>query len=308
MILVYADLHSYDRHAMVHREIAERLDPARFAPMRLDEALAGLARWSGGRVLAETTGGINERITWAALEGVPTRVPLALVSNAASDVRVRLQLRGAGRSDAVTVDVPSVGRATVDGLVLHVGHESAVETAELTLAGPWGADTRRPSVTAVPAGAEDLDGVREARFVGLWDAVSLNHGGGSIIEDPTAMWGRAWASPAVGAAGESCILFGPYVEAPAGRTLVAFRVRLEESVAPETTVAWLDVNTGGYEGLNVPLGRREVRAAAFDAVGAWQWLTTTLDWPGGLNRLETRLTWTGEAALTVDRVAAFALR
>ncbi len=71
VILVYADLHSYDRLAMVHREAADRLDRRRFRPARLDEAMAAVTAWARGRVLVGKTG-INERLAAAALAGVPT--------------------------------------------------------------------------------------------------------------------------------------------------------------------------------------------------------------------------------------------
>lgn len=308
VVLVFADVHSYDRHAMVHREVADKLDPKRFRTMRLDEAVAGLKAWTDGRVMVDS-GGINEKIVWAALEGLPTQVPVALVSDAREDASIGIQLTGAGDAVDLTVAAPALKRTPVEGLALRLAAGDVTDDAQLTVSGPLGEDVRRPSVTLVPVEPGTVEGAHEARLIGLWDGVGLSHSAGSIFPDASALWGRAWTSPPAEGGKECCLIFGPYVDAPEGRCLVSFRLKLTEAAPdPETIVASLDVNTGGYGGLGVPLGKRDLRARDFAQVGEWQWFATTFDWPGGLNRLETRVTWTARAGLAVDRVAAFGLR
>ncbi|HQK95424.1 MAG TPA: GxGYxYP family putative glycoside hydrolase [Armatimonadota bacterium] len=304
VILVYGDLHSYAHHATCYREVADQLDPARFRPMRLDEAMAGLAAWSKGRVLVDA-GGINERIQWAALEGVPTGVPLGLVSNASEPADARITARVGQFQTRTAVNVAPGARTSADGLMLLLAGGPTTREADLTIEGPWGEDVRHPTVTLVPANGV---AARSASLVGVWDAVSLNHSGGMERPEPDALYGRAWASPDGEGSPQSHIICGPYVDAPAGRCLAAFRLKLLAPMNdPEAVVATLDVNPGGYEGTGKPLGTRPLRARKFAAVGEWQWFAIEVDWPGAPNRMETRVYWAAKAGLAVDRVAAFAL-
>jgi len=63
VILVYGDLHSYPKHATLYRDLAQALDPRRFKPVRLDEAMAGIRAWCSGRVMLGSEG-ISERLAW----------------------------------------------------------------------------------------------------------------------------------------------------------------------------------------------------------------------------------------------------
>ncbi|MFA5688723.1 MAG: GxGYxYP domain-containing protein [Kiritimatiellales bacterium] len=46
LIVVYTDLHEFDLHCEMHREIAARLDPKRFKVVRLDEGMSALRQWN----------------------------------------------------------------------------------------------------------------------------------------------------------------------------------------------------------------------------------------------------------------------
>jgi hypothetical protein len=50
LIIVYTDLHEFDLHCTMHREIANRLDPARFKAVRLDEGMSMLRRLNQAQV------------------------------------------------------------------------------------------------------------------------------------------------------------------------------------------------------------------------------------------------------------------
>ena len=285
VILVYADLHSYDRHVMVHREAAEKLDPERFKPARLDEALAAVTAWTRGRVLVGH-GSINERLSAAYLEGVPTKYALSLTNGTEKRRRVSVALEG---EEAETVEVGP-------------GKEA---TAELLLTGEAGAkvlvdgDEYPLDLTAVPYEGE----AKSAEFAGVWDAVDLRHSGGSIEPREDAMWGRAWSSPEAGGE-QGHIVFGPYAHLPTGRYVVAFRMMLADEVEDGTEVVTLDVNAGGYEGTGEQFGVREVTAGELGEPGEWAWVSSEIDWPGPPSRLETRVWWHGRARVVVDRVAA----
>jgi hypothetical protein len=145
-----------------------------------------------------------------------------------------------------------------------------------------------------------------ARFAHQWAATSLQHHAGEAVEHDDALGGSAWRSPdASGDTGH--ILFGPYVELPPARYAVAYRVRLAEDVdSDDAVVLTVDINQGGYDGLNEGLGNKVLRAGELDA-DRWTWIVTEIDWAGSPNLMETRAHWPGEAALLLDRVAVFEL-
>ena len=289
VILVYADLHSYDRLAMVHREAADRLDRKRFKPARLDEAMAAVTAWARGRVLVGKTG-INERLAAAALQGVLTTYRLSVLNGGAERRTVEVSLGEARRK----VAVPGGGTREVELPLQEGGAEGAAV---------WvGKDPYPLHLTVVPTEAP----IAAAEFAGLWDAVDLRHSGGAVAPRADAMWGRAWRSPEPGEA-QGHIVFGPYSNLPKGKYLVAFRLMLEEAPTTEgdEPVVTLDINTGGYEGLGEALGKTPVSARALGKPGEWTWVSVPIEWPGPPNLLETRVWWHGNARVLVDRVAAF---
>jgi hypothetical protein len=301
IILVYADLHSYDRHVMVHREVAETLDPERFEVMRLDTAVAGFRAWADGRVLLSTDG-LNGKLRLGALGGLPTRVPLDLVNPSPSEVEATVSWTGIGEPSEVTVAVPPTEAREVPGLELTIpaGAEEAEGAVTITAAGR--SDDYPATVAPVPyEGA-----ATSARFAHQWAATSLQHHAGEAVEHDDALGGSAWRSPDAGG-DTGHILFGPYVELPPGRYAVAYRVRLAEDVdSDDAVVLTVDINQGGYDGLNEGLGNKVVRAGELDA-DRWTWIVTEIDWAGSPNLMETRAHWPGEAALLLDRVAVFEL-
>jgi len=298
LILVYADLHSYDRHVSLHQEAARRLDPTRFKPARLDEALSALRRWSEDRILVDADG-LNNRLVWAALEGVPTYATLDLVNPGVTTRRVEVALTDHDASRAV--DIEAGGRATL--LDLRLPREGGA--TELVVRHSGGEDWH--PVTVVPVALET--GAKAAHFRALWDATSLRHGGGLAVPSPEAPDRLVWSSPQAGEPSGN-ILHGPYAEMPPGRYLVAFRMARPPGTetGAEGRIALLDVNPGGYEGLNQSLGELPVGAEDAPADGSFRWYGLEVDWPGSPNLLEARVWWDGRAPLLLDRVAVFELQ
>jgi len=185
VILVYADLHSYDRHVMVHREVADRLDPERVKVARLDEALSAVTRWSRNRVLVGTEG-FNERLAYAALEGAETRLPVRLV-NGGSDVASVVVRVGGGEAESV-----ALGAKETRDVWLPVGDATAA-----TVTVRVGAVDHTASLCSLPA----PEGLASADMIALWDAATLSHQFGSLVKRPDAMWGEAGTKATTTASG-----------------------------------------------------------------------------------------------------------
>lgn len=301
VILVYGDLHSYPQHATLYRDVADALDPCRFKPARLDEAMAGIRRWAQGRVLMGSEG-INERLSWAVLEGVPTRIPLTLSSGCDEPTEAFIDVRAGSSKFEARVPLDARETRQVDDLVLALARGEEADTARVTLRAAGQTQRARAALSVVPCSA-DIDRVT---FAACWSATALNRPVGSAVSDPAALWGKAWASPELPAK-PCCMIYGPYAPIPAGRYLVAFRVKLSDSVTTNTDerVATLDVHAGGYGGIAKVCGQTELHRRDFTEVDRWQWFTVTADWPGLPSLMETRVTWHARAPIVVDRVALF---
>ncbi|NSW56886.1 MAG: hypothetical protein HPY44_12815 [Armatimonadetes bacterium] len=303
VILVYGDLHSYPQHATLYKDIADALDPRRFKPARLDEAMAGIRKWAYGRVVMGSEG-INERLSWAALEGVPTRIPLTLSSGCQEPTVAMIQVRAGATKCSARVPLEARQTRQVEDLVLAVARGEKADTARVTLRAAGRTQRSRAALCVVPCVA-DID---RATFAACWSATALNRSMGGAVSDPAALWGRAWGSPELPAK-PGCMIYGPYAPMPAGRYLVAFRVMLSKSATtdPDVHLATLDVHAGGYGGIAKVCGQADLRRRDFAEAGAWQWFTVQTDWPGLPSLMETRVTWHARAPIVVDRVAVFRL-
>jgi|GEM_PF-1243078 len=305
IILVYADLHHYAFHSEVHGEVARLLDPSRFQPARLDQALAGVRAWSANRVVVGTDF-LNQRMNCAAIVGAETEFPLVLRNGLQekNDVKVLLRLG----EDAILREIHMEPGQTrpLEGLVWKPSREESI-------LGSLRVDSKDGSLERTFHGIafstpEALDRVR---FVASWPASTLRHGSGHALKDPEAMWGEAWISPSPPAQANH-ILFGPYADVPAGRYLVAFRLAWVEETSSERTgedvsLITLEVFAGGYDGLGKILEQRDVKGAEMEERDRWQWFTLRVDWPGPPSQMETRILWHNRATLKLDRVVLFEL-
>ncbi len=304
VILVYGDLHSYPLHATLYREVAAALDPQRFKPARLDEAMAGIRAWSKGRVMLGSEGGINERLAWATLAGVPTTVPLTLTNGCdePTEATVRVQ---ADQEYQVTVRLAPHETRQLNDVTLTAGGD-ATTTASVVVSAAGQTQQSAASLTVVPCATT----AKQAAFAACWSAAGLSHRGGSVVAEAEALWGKAWSSPAVSERPD-CALFGPYSAMIPGRYLAAFRIKLAAetpaAVPPAAHLATLDVFAGGYSGTAKLSGQTEVYRRDFTAVDRWQWFGVEGDWAGLPSLLETRVAWHGTARLIVDRVVLFRL-
>ncbi len=308
VILVYADLHNYAHHCRLAGEVADALDSTRFKPARMDEAFAAIRAWSADRVLLGSPG-INERLAWAALQGVPTRLPLQLTNCADGPRTASLGLHSEGcEPQRAEVRLGPGETRRADDLRLAFADLPAAPTARLYVRTGDERDRYDVKLTVVPwdRPAED------AEFAGLWSAAQLRHASGEALKEGGAVWGEVWASPAAGE--KAChIVFGPYVDVPRGRYLVAFRIRLgphapdAEALPADTPVVSLDAFAGGYEGTAETCAQRDLRLGDFTGAGGYQWFTLELDWPGSPSLLETRVFWHGKVPVVADRVVAFRL-
>ena len=302
IILVYADLHNYAHHCRLHREVARALDPSRFVPARLDEAMAAMRAWTTDHVVLGSTG-LNERLSWATLKGVPTQMPLNVTNGRDSDAQIRATLSVAGKQFATRAMVAAGESKQLPGLLALV--DDVPDQAALLTVSAEGPEQRRDvRMVAVPA----PDDLNAADLVGVWNAADLRHAAGEMISDEAASWGKAWVSPDAGA--KQChIVFGPYAGLPAARYLVAFRLKLAEqpTAAGDEPIAALDMFTGGYEGLGESVAELKLTPEMFTRAGQWQWFTMQGQWPGTPSLLETRVWWHGNTKILVDRVAVFRL-
>ncbi len=304
IILVYGDLHSWPHHCRTHAEIAAALDPERFACVRLDDAMASIRAWSQDRVMIGAES-LNERLAWAVMQGVPTTVPLCLTNGREQAADVQVGVRAGDVEVSRRVSIPAGATREMEGLSLKLDTRPAGETT-LTLRAPGQDETRPVDLTVVPV----ADPPAAARAAAVWSAANLRHAAGEPLADAEVVGGQAWLSPEPGE--PSChILFGPYADMPPGRTIVAFRLRLDatqEQVAAldaDEVLATLDLSAGGYKGTGESCAVAHLRVADFRTPGRWEWCTIEGDWPGDPSQMETRVWWTSKARIALDRVAVF---
>lgn len=300
IILVYGDLHHYDRHAQVHAEIARALDPKRFKAVRLDEAMSTVRRWSRDRVLVGGEG-LNERMAWAALQGVPTQVDLSLTNGRNQETDATWSILG--------LDGPLTGQARLKpestlplkGVQLTLS-KPLDQPVKLMIESPGHKDLYDVDLTLVPC----ADSLPAGTFVAQWSAERLQHNGGSRKAMADALWGQAWASPeAGGAAGH--VVFGPYADLSKARYRVAFRIRGAAGSAGEEGVATLEAFAGGFEGAQAVLCSKDVQVKDLVPEGTWHWFSMDMDWPGPPSQLETRVLWHGRTPILIDRIVVFRL-
>ncbi|NPV47444.1 MAG: hypothetical protein HPY69_10825 [Armatimonadetes bacterium] len=304
VILVYGDLHSYAEHATLYRDVARALDPSRFRPARLDEAMAGIRAWASERVVLGAES-INERLAWAALSDVPTVIPVTLTNGRPRETPTRLQVRAADAVCEVTLNLRPHEVRQVRDLRLTV-HSGEQRKARILLRA--GGHTDR--MTADFAVADCPTDASQAEFVTCWPAIGLSHPSGQAVRDNGALWGQAWAGPDPGGKAE-CIIYGPYAPMAPGRYLAAFRLKLAAEppagLSANDQLATLDVFAGGYSGTAKVAGQKEVRRRDFSGPGQWTWFGVEADWEGLPSLMETRVHWHGQASLLVDRVVVFRL-
>ena len=304
VILVYGDLHSYPQHATLYKDIMDALDPQRFHAVRLDEAMAGIRAWSHGRVMIGSDG-INERLAWATLANVPTVVPLTLTSGCDTTAEAKLEVRAAGHDSATTVRLAPHASKQITDLRLTATDEGT-SAASVVIRSGGQVQHADASLTVVPCKTT----AKGASFAACWSATGLSHRSGAVVAEPSALWGKAWASP--DPTGQSdCIMYGPYAAIPAGRYLAAFRVKLGDDcptgLEPDTHLATLDMFAGGYSGSAKVAGQTEVYRRDFATAGQWRWFAVEGNWAGLPSLMETRVSWEGRARLTIDRVVLFRL-
>lgn len=297
VILVYGDLHSYARHASLYREVAAALDPNRFKPARLDEAMAGLRAWASDRVMVGSES-VNERLAWATLEGGRTHLPLRLTNGRRTSTRVTIQTE-MRRSPQQSVTLRGHERRDVD--VITVGPDPMELPSWVTVAAAGHQERIAADIVRIPG-----SGIPEATCVGVYGSDYLGHPIGTAAADPGALRGVAWQIGAVDGVYQ-CGVSGPYTDMAAGEYVAAFRLkRLGDPPADANAKAvTLDVAAGGYAATGGVRGATVITADALPP--DWTWRFVRFSWQGLPDLMETRVWTHGAVAFVVDRVAIFRL-
>jgi hypothetical protein len=299
IILVYADEHSCEYQTALHKGVADLLPTERFEVCRLDTAFERFRAYARDRVLVGATG-LQQRLTWAAVSDAPTTVPLVVNSMRSTDVRVRL--RGPGGIDIERGSALRAGTATlIPDITIHVPGDTAADTVELELE-LQGRESQR--LTAELHVLPPLTGSGPLEFVDAWPATELRHAQGGVERVVAGALSREVYTTDDRCRPGTHVVFGPYAELDPGRVVAAFRLRREGDVGEAETVAELDVFTGGYEGLGRALTTTRLTAADLPPE-EWCWTWLECDWPGAPSLLETRVLWTGNATISLDRVVLF---
>jgi hypothetical protein len=128
-----------------------------------------------------------------------------------------------------------------------------------------------------------------------WPAANAPKGTGRDIDDPDSFFGKVRQ----GRPGDKgTLVFGPYVNLPAGRHKAVFHLRLD-APAPGP-VAGLDV---AAQGGRLVLAQKKVSGGAFTKPGCWQEFELEFSAPPqGLEKVEFRVEYLGTAPLSVDYI------
>ncbi len=193
---------------------------------------------------------------------------------------------------------PAVVRLQPDQIaVVQVDGAAAGGTLRLEATGTFA--PYRKSVALRSVRPEEILGRMPAasglRFVREFDAMGLPHRNGQAEEDPDALAAgkRVWSAKA-GVHQPDCIMYGPYAPLPAGRYVALFRIKRVGGGSGE--LATLDTCVGGGR---PTLAARHVAVGELPE-GRYRIVPLVFNHPGG--QIETRVTWTGAASLTMDTV------
>ncbi len=139
------------------------------------------------------------------------------------------------------------------------------------------------------------------RLLRAWEAETpANHMTGRAADDPAASGGKAWEARPGADAPNRHLIFGPYLDVPAGNYAAFFRLRLLD-VTEDDIAARLDACVGGAVKV---LGARDVWSGDLTRDGYVQ-IPFAFHTSGG--KLECRLHWNGYAGVRLDKVTLFAL-
>ena len=238
----------------------------------------------------------------AGIEGQPLALKGAVRNM--SDQPVRVQLRvPAGLDDAALTPTQAqlapAQEATVTARGLPAG-----ERIVLQATGSFGDRRAEMALRRIPASelAAPLPAVRDLTPAGYLEAEALPHRSGAREADPAASGQAVWVARAGQTADSSAsraeagyIVFGPYLPLEPGGYLALFRLkRLGEGAG---LLATLDTCVGGG---TPQTGMRGVNAEELP-LRQFRWFPIVFEHPGGA--FETRVVWSGSAALAVDSIA-----
>ena len=139
------------------------------------------------------------------------------------------------------------------------------------------------------------------RLFRSWEAETpANHTTGRAVEDATASGGKAWEARRGTDAASKYLIFGPYLDTPAGNYVAFFRLKVLEE-AEDDIAAHLDASVGSAVKI---LAAQDVWTGDLSR-DRYVEIPLAFHTPGG--KLECRLFWSGYAGLRLDKVTLFAL-
>ncbi|MCX7048131.1 MAG: GxGYxYP family putative glycoside hydrolase [Candidatus Sumerlaeota bacterium] len=139
------------------------------------------------------------------------------------------------------------------------------------------------------------------RLIRSWEAETpANHNTGHAAADADASGGNAWEARSGADTASKHLIFGPYLETPAGDYVAFFRLKLLDQTEDDVT-AQLDASVGVSVKI---LAARDVWTGDLSRERYAQ-IPLAFRSPGG--KLECRLFWNGYAGVRLDKVTLFAL-
>ncbi|MDE2126621.1 MAG: hypothetical protein KGJ62_08530 [Armatimonadetes bacterium] len=223
------------------------------------------------------------------------RIHLSVTVQNVTDRPLELRLLAAGGMSSVAIRPDRAALAS--GQALHCDVSGFATGPKLLLRAVSGSELWDKSVEVLNLKAREVVGnlPRGMRFVQSFDASSLAHEEGAPVADATALSANAWQIVGGMPAGKHA-LYGPYASEPPGTYTALYRLKRTGKCDAASTVARLDPCVGG--GLTVeadtPITAEQLPR------GKWRWVSVEFRHAGG--QLETRLVWTGSAALEADVV------
>ena len=176
---------------------------------------------------------------------------------------------------------------------------AALLCAALTMTGASAQTPPDDIAREVPARVRAPRGIY--RLIRAWEAETpANHQTGRAVEDAAASGGRAWEARRDADAASKCLIFGPYLDTPAGNYVAFFRIKLLEEAEDDIT-AHLDASVG--TGVKI-LAAQDVWTGDLSRE-RYVAIPLAFHSPGG--KLECRLFWNGYAGVRLDQVTLFAL-
>ena len=300
-IIVYSDLHNYDKQCTFHKKIAARLSADRFKVVRLDEMMAAAKLAYSDRLVLKTP-----RIVYVPRQTeYPVDIPL-LQNTYAVGVAADAEIRDAATQAVLWHQTLELEPWEEVGAAFKAGcSESRKLLISVSHAGQRDNDEAFLNAVPLPEAYRD----RTLVFNRSYTAIEGSFRTGSLGQDAQSPAGYARTASVMNGDAAEYLFYGPFRAFSKDGTYIAcFSLKSSENTSPAPT-ATIDVyDHPGLFPTDCTLGSAVIKGTDFRQAGEYQWFFVPFEWnrnDGGF--VEFRVFWHGTSDLALDQIVVFGI-